>query len=437
MRSAVRGVLLALLLCACGSAPRGRVAAAVERGDFDGAFEAYEEFAAHEGTDNDLLGRVAGLFLEGEARSDDEERREAAFTQLSLAGTAGMPILRELADEPGVTPTRLAALRALAQRGHQPSALVLRSFADHEDPEVVAASITGMDPELDRALLLTLARSDDAGIRREAVSRLGPAADDPAVLAELERIARVDAEALVRAAAVRSLGDADEGAIAILRERLSDPEAIVRFAAISALMDADEEQARIAFAPLLEIAPSSAGVEAARLLALLDDDESALVGPAAARAYLLRALSSDDASLRSQAGIALSSLPRDREPPLDALRAALEREPDPDVRVSFARALFRHDRPSAETALRALLSADGMPRVQAALLLAEHGDREARDTLVEVAASDAPSLLRRTAVRALARDALAPDLARPYLRDGDSIVRIYAAGGILAAAART
>jgi HEAT repeat protein len=429
--------LLVFLLIACGSAPRGRVAAAVDRGDFDEAFAAYEEFAAHEGTDNDLLGRVAGLLLEREARSEDAELRRAAFTQLSLAGTAGMPILRELANDPGVTPARLAALQALAQRGDQASLLVLRSFADHDDPEVVAASIAGMDPELDRALLLRLAQSDDAVIRREAVTRLARAVSDPAVLAELERIARVDAEALVRAAAVRSLGQADEGAIAILRERLSDPEAIVRFAAIGALMDADQEQARIAFGALLEIAPSAAGVEAARLLALLEDDESALPGPAAARAYLLRALASDDPSLRAQAGIALSSLPVDRGPPLDALRTALEREVDPDVRVAFARALYRHDRPAAELALRELLESEGMPRVQAALLLAERGDRPARDVLEEIAGSDAASMLRRTAVRALARDALAPDLALPYLRDADAIVRIYAAGGILAAAART
>jgi hypothetical protein len=38
-------------------------------------------------------------------------------------------------------------------------------------------------------------------------------------------------------------------------------------------------------------------------------------------------------------------------------------------------------------------------------------------------------------VRALAREAMQPDAARRFLHDEDPLVRIYAAGGILAAAA--
>lgn len=75
-----------------------------------------------------------------------------------------------------------------------------------------------------------------------------------------------------------------------------------------------------------------------------------------------------------------------------------------------------------------------MARVQAAALLAEDGDAEARAVLSDVLASDAPSILRRTAARALARDARMPDAARRAMADDDPLVRIHAAGGILAAA---
>jgi hypothetical protein len=42
-------------------------------------------------------------------------------------------------------------------------------------------------------------------------------------------------------------------------------------------------------------------------------------------------------------------------------------------------------------------------------------------------------MVRRVAARSLARDALRPDEARTALRDEDPLVRINAAGGILAA----
>jgi len=87
-------------------------------------------------------------------------------------------------------------------------------------------------------------------------------------------------------------------------------------------------------------------------------------------------------------------------------------------------------------ALEALLEADGMPRVQAASILAGDDHAGARRVLARVLADGArPSLERRTAARGLARDAMRPDAVRSALRDDDAFVRIYAAGGILAAAA--
>ncbi|MBZ0116347.1 MAG: hypothetical protein K8H88_05115, partial [Sandaracinaceae bacterium] len=56
--------IFAALLGGCGSAPRARVASAVDRGDLEGAMQAYERLRESDGDDRALLGRVAGLVLE-------------------------------------------------------------------------------------------------------------------------------------------------------------------------------------------------------------------------------------------------------------------------------------------------------------------------------------------------------------------------------------
>jgi HEAT repeat protein len=426
--------MFVLVTIGCASGPRARVASAVESGDLPGALEAYERFRATEGADPQLLARIAVLLLEREARSDDEDARRAAVQQLALAGTAGTPVLERLAVSEGVTPVRLAALEALARRGRIDARLALRALADDDDPQVVAASILGMDPALDQELLLTLARSPHVRVRRNALDALAARAEDEAVAALLAEAARSDADPTVRATAVRALGRAGTDAVAMLRERLSDADPGVRLAAVAALAASDAM--RGALAPMIEVATSVTGIEAARLLLAHGVPTGELAS--AARAFLGRALSASDPTLRAQAGVAVASLPLDREPPLDALRAALRSERDPEVRLSLARALFRHDEEAARGVLAELLGAEGaMPRVQAAALLASSGDARAREVLVEVLASDAPSIVRRTAARALARDALAPDAARNALVDDDALVRIYAAGGILAAAVAT
>ena len=58
-----------LLLASCGGGPRGRVATAVDAGDLEGALAAYEDYRGSEGADADVLGRVAALLLEEEARA--------------------------------------------------------------------------------------------------------------------------------------------------------------------------------------------------------------------------------------------------------------------------------------------------------------------------------------------------------------------------------
>jgi len=431
MRGAM-GILGVLLMAACASGPRGRVTSAVAADDLDGALEAYDEIRRSEGADAELLGDVAALILIREAHGEDDARRRAALTQLSLAGTRGEPLLREIAGESGTGPARLGALRVLASRGGEAARLSLRALADHDDPAILAMAVLGMDPSLDQALLLEHCGAEDPGLRAAAIRALAPAAAEERVRERLATVARVDAVASVRAAAVRSLRGAGASASDALRERLGDPESSVRLAAVGALVAADPGAARAALAPLLEVAISPAGIEAARLLA---DDEDATTATGARR-FLRRALTAQEASLRIQAGVALTGLPRATEAPMDAVREALGGESSPAVQLAFARALRRRDDPVARRTLIALLSGSGMPQVQAAALLAADDEESARQVLTTVLRDlDQPSLSRRTAARALARDAMRPDAARGALRDEDALVRIFAAGGILAAAA--
>lgn len=429
-------ILWSIALCAvvagCGGGPRARVVGATDRGDVEGALAAYEELAATEGSDPELLGRVGVTVLLEEIRGDDADRRGAALTQLSLAGTAGEPHLRRLAEAPGTSPARLGALRALARRGDPDAKLWARALADSDDPSVLAVAVLGMDPELDRARLLEHTAAEDPALRAAAVRELAEVASDDAVRERLSELARVDEEARVRASAVRALARGGPAAADILRERLGDPDGSVRLAAVGALAAVDPAAARGALGALLDVPPSPAGIEAARRLATDDDPSTAT----RARTFLRRALADEDSALRVQAGVAITGLPRDTEAPMDAVREALEREPDAGVRLQLARALARRDEAVGRRALEALLEVDGMPQVQAAAILAADDHAAARRVLARVlAAADRPSLERRTAVRALARDAMRPDAVASALRDDDAFVRIYAAGGILAAAA--
>jgi HEAT repeat protein len=74
-----------------------------------------------------------------------------------------------------------------------------------------------------------------------------------------------------------------------------------------------------------------------------------------------------------------------------------------------------------------------MVGLQAAVLLASRDHEGARARLREALESES-ALDRRTAARALAQRAGEPDAVRALLEDDDPMVRIYAAGGILAAA---
>lgn len=421
---------------ACASGPRAAVADAVARGDMRAALAAYERVRADEDPDPELLARVAGLVLAKEARSTDAARRDAAMGELVLAGTQGRPILEQLVASEAPRLSRALALAALATHGSRSAKDELRAFVDSDDAQTQAVAIVALDGGRDLAELLRLLESPHAEVRAAAARQLDSAEQSARARNVLAEASRVDPEPRVRSAATRSLGAFGADAVPALRERLSDADQSVRLAAISALVRADREQALLALAPLLELEPSSAAIEAARVLARgAPAAEREPTGAISARAYLRRGLESADARLRAQAAVALASFSGD--PSLDeALVAALRAERDPSTKLAIAGAIVGRSAAAEASrgALRELVTGGGVQGVQAASLLARTDDAGGRRALAQMIRSPDVAV-RRIAVRALARDAMRPDAVRRALRDRDAIVRIRAAGGILAAAA--
>ena len=426
------------LMLACGGGPRAAVDDAVAAKDVPRALSAYDGFREADGSDIALLAEIASLVLELEALSDDPERVRAAITQLRLAGNAGLPALHRLADAEGITLVRALALEALAKRGDGSARAFLFAMIEEDDPELVALAISAADPEEDSERLIALLDDTHPPVRAAAALALGGLTESIDSLHGLAQLSRVDPEATVRNAAVRALGGFGASAVPFLRERMGDADSSVRLAVVRSLVRADRDASLEIIASLLATPPSQAGIEAARVIALTgeprDDDEPSAEGVGDARAYLLASLGDENPNLRSQAAVALVSL-RAHAPTDAALVRALGTETEPGVRLGLARALRGREvgDAEAEAALGALLEGDGMPAVQAALLLSAEG-REDALTRLEAALEDEDSLIRRVAARGLAKDAGRPDQVRALMRDEDVLVRIHAAGGILAAA---
>ena len=415
---------------ACGGGPRASVTSAVEARDVARSLDEYDRFREDEGGgDPGLLALVAALILEQAVLEGSDAERDAAFHQLSLAGTAADPALERLAERADDPASRARALGVLVTRGDSGAKAELRGLLDSDDTRIVAEAARTLDAPDDTAKLLELLVHTGAAVRAAAARELRDAAPDGRVYVALAEAARVDPIPKVRAAAARSLGAFGAQAFETLRERLSDADQTVRMAAVGALVEADRAQALGVVGSLLDMAPSPSGIEAARVIAASGGE-----GADTARAFLRRALVSGEASVRSHAAVALSGLP-DNDALLPALAEALESEREPEVRRALAGILA--DRPGtrdkALEALRAMIAdEEGMARVQAAAVLAEHEPSAAIPVLREAMERGEPDV-RRTAARALARDALSPDAARTALRDEDALVRIHAAGGILAA----
>lgn len=428
----VVGCLFGTLGIACTSAPRAQVVSAVEQRDLDGAMEAYGRLESVDGIDLAMLGEIGGLHLELAALSEDPAVRLAAVQQLAMGGTAATENLDRLSRAEAVDPViRARALQALARRGDGHAEAVLYGLADSDDPEVAALALSVADPEEDRGRLLEALAHPAGSMRREAALKLGEGELGREGILALSHLARVDPEARVRSAAVRALGSAGEVGWDAIRARLSDPESSVRLAAIRSLVRVDRIKARGPIGVLLSAPPSPAAIEAARVLAMAGAGADAT----AARAYLHSAILTSGTTLRSQAAIALVSLPPDHATD-DALLRALEEEENRTVRLGLARALMQHEgsEEPAHDALEALAEGDDMAALQASLLLAGVAE-EAVDAIRRFLEEGEP-IERRVAARGLARDAGRPDLVRPALNDEDVMVRIHAAGGLVAAASK-
>ena len=429
LRTALTSIVL-LTAAGCGGGPRASVRSAVDARDVSRSLDEYDRFREEEGGgDPGLLALVAALVLEQAVVRGNDDQRDAAFHQLSLAGTAADPALDRLAEGADDPAIRARALGVLVTRGDSGARAELRGMLDSDDTRIVAEAARTLDAPDDTPKLLELLVHTGGDVRAAAARGLAGAAPAGSVYVALAEAARVDPIPKVRAAAVRSLGAFGAQAFETLRERLSDADQSVRMAAVGALVEADRPQALAVVGSLLEMAPSPAGVEAARVIAASGGE-----GAETARAFLRRALVSGEANVRSHAAVALSGLP-DNESLVPALAEALESEQDPQVRRALASILA--DRPATRAkaleALRAMMTEEeGMARVQAAAALAEHEPAAAIPVLTEAMQEGEPDV-RRTAARALARDALSPDAARTALRDADVLVRIHAAGGILAA----
>jgi HEAT repeat protein len=406
---------------------------AVEQREVDDALAAYEDHREREGPDGELLAKVARTVLAEQALSGDASRRDAALAQLKGAGTAGEPVLEELAEQRDEPVVRAKALEALARRDRGDARHALRRLLDHDHPAVLASAITAARPKAELDRLLGWLEHTAGAVRRAAALRLSGAVPAHEARLALQQAARVDPLTSVRSAACRALGAYGAEAVEALRGRLGDPESRVRLAAVRSLVRADRERGVEIVATLLGTQPSPAGVEAARVLVQTADDASPSGAVADARGYLRGVLGSGSPRLRAQAAIALSALPPD--PALDrALVRALKQEKVARVRLQLARALQRRDAKSAQVVdpLEELMKGDGMAAIQAASMLAKRGHEGAIERLRKGLSSEGDSSLRRVAARALAVDAGRPDTVRSALQDEDPMVRIHAAGGILA-----
>ena len=446
MTRRVRGVGAAAVLglCACASGPRAEVRAEVAERDVAGALVAYERVRGSDGADAALLRDVAALVLEEAVAGTDLAVRDAALSQLRRGRERSRAVLARLAAHEDEA-VRAAALELQASAGDELARAQLRASLDSTDQVARAAAQGALDPRVpaDLSALHDALVDPSARVRRAAALRLRLAEPFDDVRVALELAARVDPSTTVRVAALQALARQGAEAFHALRDRLADPEPGVRMATLLALHVCDPAQARGVLSGFLATPPSPDSLEAARLLAARGV-EGGEGGVEAARAadYLLAALSHEDEPLRSQAAVAVSSLPTLFTPhPVDgmprfqaALLARLQQETTRHTRLLLAQTLLRSSDTAtqAEVALRELLAGDDVPAVMAATALARLGDAAALARL-DVALTDSRATHRRIAASALTWDAGDPDRARAALGDEDALVRVAVAGGILSA----
>ena len=155
-----------------------------------------------------------------------------------------------------------------------------------------------------------------------------------------------------------------------------------------------------------------------------------------ARPALQKLMTDPDPFVRSSATVALARMGDDRA--MTVVEEMLRSEV-PDLRIMAADAFNGQNGSWVSAILPLLDNRDGVTRLQAARLIAPVNPEAARRTLQE-AAGDSNPVIRAEAVRVMEEVAPAtPDAAdlpqaRRLLRDPDPVVRLHAAGVLLAAA---
>lgn len=204
---------------------------------------------------------------------------EAAAAELEQQGTAAVPLIRRVLEDPSAPdPRRRAALKACEILGPRAIDALQDVTALLQDPAYTAEA----------ALALSFMGSPAVEPLRDAVH-----ADEPAVRRE----------------ALRSLGK--------LRERASiDPQVVLPLL-IEALNDSD--------ASVRTVAVTYLGI-------IRDDPQHAIPG-------LTHALDDEDAGVRQAAAVALGSYGALAKPAIPALQKAATHDPDEDVQREAGRAL--------------------------------------------------------------------------------------------------
>ena len=136
---------LVAALTGCAGGPRGRIADSIDRGNVDEALTRYDDLAAHDGDDLELLAQIALRLLEDAASNEVLEVRDDAVRELAAAGTPALAALERIGTADG--PSSVPALVALGRRGHPAALRLLRGLADDSRPDVRAASTLALDPQ--------------------------------------------------------------------------------------------------------------------------------------------------------------------------------------------------------------------------------------------------------------------------------------------------
>ncbi len=155
-----------------------------------------------------------------------------------------------------------------------------------------------------------------------------------------------------------------------------------------------------------------------------------------AKPALQKLMTDPDPFVRSSAAVALARMGDD--PAMTIVEQMLQSEV-PDLRIMAADAFDGQNGAWVAAIMPLLENRDGVTRLQAARLIAPVNPEAARRTLQE-AAGDGNPVIRAEAVRVMEEvSPTSPDVAdlpqaRRLLRDGDPLVRLRAAGVLLAAA---